>query len=103
MSTTANYSILVQEGARRLRNMDPTTSWDQKLPLLNKLMVQMLWAGYSMKDREIVTRRILAKYDNDMYSNRTEGRKLYRTKTDRQNDLKTNKATWFRKLELQQQ
>ena len=57
MNTAAKYSILVQEGSRRLRNMDPKTSWDQKLPLPNKLMVQMLWAGYSMKDREIVSKR----------------------------------------------
>ena len=54
------FPFLVQEGARRLRNMDPHTSWDQKLPLLNKLMVQMLWAGYSRNDREIISERILA-------------------------------------------
>ena len=45
-----------------------------------------------------MTRRILAKYDNDIYSNQIEGRKLYCTKTDRQSDVKTTKATWFRKL-----
>ena len=58
----------------------------------------MLWAGYSQKDREIVTRRILAKYSNDILNNHIEGRKLYRTKADRKQDIKTMKATWFRKL-----
>ena len=101
MSTAAKYSILVQEGARRLRNMVPNTILDQQLPLINKLMVQMLWASYSMKDREIVSRRILAKYTNHIYSIQVEGRKLYWTKADRQKDIKTTKATWLENWELQ--
>ena len=55
-------------------------------------MIQMLWAGYNHKDREIVSRRILAKYTNDMYNNKVEGRKLYRTKNDRKNRLEGNKS-----------
>ena len=61
-------------------------------------MIQILWAGYDKKDREIVSRRILAKYTNDIYNSEVEGRKIYRTKADRQSDVKVNKATWFRKL-----
>ena len=78
--------------------MDPTTTWEQKIPLMNKLMIQMLWAGYNQKDREIVSRRILAKYTNDVYNSEVEGRRVYRTKADRQSDIKATKATWFRKL-----
>ena len=48
--------------------------------------------------REIVSRRILAKYKNYIYSNINEGRKIYRTKHDRQSDIKATKATWFRRL-----
>ena len=81
--------------------MDQNTTWDQKLPLINKLMMQMLWAGYSMKDREIVSRRILAKYTNDIYSNQVEGRKLYQTKADRQKDIKTTKQHGSENWELQ--
>ena len=32
MSKAVKYNILVQEGARRLRNMCPSSSWDLKLP-----------------------------------------------------------------------
>ena len=39
----------------------------------------MLWAGYGYKDREIVTRRILAKVENDRKSNVLEGRPYYRS------------------------
>lgn len=98
MSTASKYSIIVQEGTRTLRNMDPTTTWEQKIPLKNKLMIQILWAGYNKKDREIVSRQILAKYTNDIYNSEVEGRKIYRTKADRQSDTKVTKATWFRKL-----
>ena len=73
--------------------MDPTSTLDQKLPLLNKLMIQMLRAGYSLKDREIVIQRILAKFNNDLLSQKMEGRKMYRTKKDRKQDVKASKAT----------
>ena len=33
-----------------------------------------------------------------MHINQVEGRKLYHTMTDRKSDLKTTKATWFRKM-----
>ena len=56
----------------------------------------MLWAGYGYKDREIVTRRILAKVENDRKSNVLEGRPYYRSKAQRKQVLKTDKATWFR-------
>ena len=68
------------------------------MPLMNKLMIQMLWARYSLKDREIVARRILAKYKNDMTSLQIESKPLYRTKKDRKQDLKATKAMWFQKL-----
>ena len=58
-------------------------------------MAQMLWCGYSTKDREIVAKRILAKQDNDMTSLLHEGRNLYRSKEERQQQIKTDKATWF--------
>ena len=47
----------------------------------------MLWAGYSLKDREIVARKILAKYNNDLQNLKIEGKPLYRTKEDRKHDV----------------
>ena len=98
MSKGSKYNILVQEGCRRLRNMSPSSSWDSKVPHINKLMIQMAWAGYTFKDREIVATRILAKYDTDIRNYTTEGKNIYRSKTERQNDIKATKSTWFREL-----
>ena len=98
MSMAAKLNILTAEGCRRLRNCSLDTPWSIQVIFLNKLMISMMWGGYTPKVREVVARRILAKYTNDLHNNKIEGRKLYRTKTDRQSDLKSNKATWFRKL-----
>ena len=93
MSKGSKYNILVQEGCRRLRNMSYTSHWESKVPLINKLMIQMDWAGYSFKDRDIVATRILAKYDTDIRNYITEGKNMYRSKTERQNDIKASKST----------
>ena len=66
MSKGSKYNIQVQEGCRRLRNMSPTSSSESKVPLINKLMVQIAWAGYTFKDREIVAKIILSMHDSDM-------------------------------------
>ena len=58
----------------------------------------MFWAQYSCHDREIVARRILAKLENDTFSNQLEGRPFYRSKQERKQILKTDKATWFRDM-----
>ena len=66
--------------------------------VINLLMIQMSWAGYSQKDREIVAKRILAKQDSDQISYITEGKPFYRSKEERRENLKADKSTWFRAL-----
>ena len=51
MSQGSKISILSQEGARRLRNCDTSTTWEEKLTFINKLMVQMKWSGHSEATR----------------------------------------------------
>ena len=46
-------------------------------------MISMLYGGYSGKTRLIVARRVIAKYTNNMYNYREEGRPLYRSKSQR--------------------
>ena len=98
MSKSTKLSILVQEGARRARNTSKELPWSETCTLLNKLTIQMFWAGYTYSDREIVIRRILAKLDNDNMSNVIEVRPFYRSKQDRRNVIKSDKATWFRDM-----
>ena len=93
MSLSSKLSILVQEGIRRTRNMSKELPWEENKNLLQKLMIQMYWAGYSYGNREIVIRRILAKIDNDLASHIHEGRQYYRSKTERRQAVKSDKAT----------
>ena len=55
-----------------------------------------MWDGYSESTREIIARRILARYHNNLDNLEKEGRPLYRSKEMRAMDLKQDKATWFR-------
>ena len=91
MSKSSKISILVQEGNRRARNTSKHLPWEETLKHLNKLMLQTFWAQYSMHDREIVARRILAKLENDKLSNQFEGRPYYRSKQERNKYLKLTK------------
>ena len=50
MSLGSKVAILTQEGNRTLRNCDPNMLWSEKVPYLNKLMISMLWSGYSEKN-----------------------------------------------------
>ena len=72
--------------------------WEERVRLINRLMVQMYWCGYRVKDREIVARRILAQHSNDLTSLQKEGRPLFRSKTERRETLKADKGTWFRAM-----
>ena len=83
MSKASKYNILLQEGCGRLKNMSPTTPWETKVLLINKLMIQMIWSGYNTKDREIVARRILAKHETDMTNYLDEGHFIATGKTDK--------------------
>ena len=56
----------------------------------------MMWSGYNQSTREIVIRRILAKRDNDIYNLQSLNKPIYRTKQERSQVLKEDKATWFR-------
>ena len=98
MSKSAKIFILVQEGNRRAMNTSKNLPWEETLKHVNKLMVQMFWAQYSCHDREIVARRILAKLENDTLSNQLEGRPFYRSKQERKQITKSDKASWFRDM-----
>ena len=97
MSMAAKLNILTAEGSRRLRNCDLETPWNQQVEYLNKLMVSMMWGGYTPKIREIVARRVLAKYTNNLRNFREQGRPLYRSKYERNQVMKPDKTNWFRK------
>ena len=53
MSTSSKVNILVQEGARRLRNCSLDLSWDKVVIYLNNLMTSMYWGGYSTSQRTL--------------------------------------------------
>ena len=94
MTMSSKVNILVQEGARRIRNCSPNLPWMTARGFLNRLM---LWGGYPERTRRIVADRILARHNNNMQNLQEHGRKLYRSKEDRANMEKPDKATWFRK------
>ena len=58
MSKSSKLSILTQEGIRRARNTSRSLPWEETKTHLNRLMIQMYWAGYNIKDREIVAMSI---------------------------------------------
>ena len=61
MSMSAKLNILTAEGCRRLRNCGLEVPWGEQVEFLNKLMISMMWSGYTPKVREVVARRILAR------------------------------------------
>ena len=97
MSMGAKQAILVQEGCRRLRNCSPWLPWEEKLTHINRLMAQIMWAGYTQKTRETIAHRILGKQDRNLENLRLHNRPLYRSKLQRKaQDTRANKNTWFR-------
>ena len=97
MSMGSKMAILVQEGCRRIKNCSVQLEWEEKVIHLNKLMVQMKWGGYSQVTREIVAERILGKLDNNLRNFTELDRPLYRSKLQRAQVVKDDKASWFRK------
>ena len=93
MSGSSKLNILTNEGSRRLRNCSLDTPWTEQVIFLNKLMISMMWGGYSGKQREIVARRVLARYHTNLNNFRHQGRPLYRIKEGRVNILKPDKTT----------
>ena len=96
ISMGSKLDILTQEANRRLRNCFLSLPWTDKLVFLNKLMIQMMWAKYPVSSREIVARRSLAKLDMDLHNHSHLGRPIYRSKQERNQVTKKNKANWFR-------
>ena len=96
MSMGSKLDILTQEANRRIRNCSPSLPWTSKLPYINRLMIQMKWAGYSENSRQIVATRALAKMDNDVHNFHQLGRPIYRSKEERSLAPKKTKANWFR-------
>ena len=72
-----------------------TPAWT-KLRDINKLMVQMLWSGYNYVARDIVARRILAKYHSNFDNYIIFGCPLFRSKEERRNLPRKDKSDWFR-------
>ena len=56
MSMGAKLAILTQQASRRVRNCSNNLPWESKVMHVNRLMVQMQWAGYGQNQREIVAR-----------------------------------------------
>ena len=56
----------------------------------------MMWAGHNAKARELVARRVIAKYDSNMSNYYDLGRPIHRSKDERKLQLKPDKADWFR-------
>ena len=96
MSMGSKQDILTQEANRRIRNCTPSLPWSSKLPFINKLMVQMKWAGYSENSRQIVVTRTLAKMNKDVQNFIQIGCPIYRSKEERSLAPKKTKANWFR-------
>ena len=63
----------------------------------NRLMISMMWSGYNQHQREIVTRRVLSKYHNDLNNIRETARPIYRSREQRALTDKPNTNLWFRK------
>ena len=59
-------------------------------------MISMKWLGHGEKVREIVARRSLAQYFNNLKNFKESGRPLYRSIEQRKEFIKETKATWFR-------
>ena len=93
MSMSSKLSILTQEACRRLRNFSPSIPWDTKLTEVNRLMWQMRSCGYSENLRKIVAKRTLGKYQTNQWNYNNLQRPLYRTKEERQSQLKEDKGT----------
>ena len=89
----SKISILSQEGSRRLRNCSLNLPWNEKLRYINRLMISLMWDGYSETTREIMARRLLAKYQTNLDNFENEGRPLYRSKEMRAMDPKPDKVT----------
>ena len=75
MSLGSKLDIFTQEA-----NCSPSLPWNEKLKYVNKLMIQMKWAGYPETARTIVATRALAKMDNDVHNLLHLGHPIYRRK-----------------------
>ena len=54
--------------------------WTEKIPYINRLMIQMKWVGYSENSKQIAATRALAKMDGDVHDFNHIGRPLFRSK-----------------------
>ena len=70
MSQYFKLNILTNESLRRLCNCSLNISWNEQVEYLNRLM---MWGGCFAKQREIVARRVLAKYHNNLNNYREYG------------------------------
>ena len=95
MSESSKLNIFTQESCRCLRNCSTNIPWEEKVTYLNQLMLSMMWANYSTKQRNILAWRVLAKHHNDLANHQLNGRSLYRSKELRQERVKPDKAKWI--------
>ena len=93
MSLASKVNILTQEGSRRLRKCSQGIPWDVKKEYLDKLSIQMMWASYSERTRELVVIRVLARDSNNQWNYTNLGRPLYRDRDSRKVNIKLDKAT----------
>ena len=95
MSMSSKLNILTAEGCRRLRNCSLQIPWKEQVQCMNRLMISMMWGGYTPKVREIVARRVLAKHTNNLRNYREQNRPLYRSKEERRTYERPDKSNWF--------
>ena len=92
MSMAAKLNILTAEGCRRLRNCSLEIPWNNQVEYLNRLMISMMWGGYTQKVREVVARRILAKHTNNIRNFSEQSRPLYRSMEERNEISRPDKS-----------
>ena len=96
------FSILVEEGIRRLKATHRSKIDVLKKPVLQEFNYRMLKGGHSEPFRYQVTERILNKYKQMQIAEKEGKRKIHRNKEEmlkdkNENPSKKSKSDWFKK------
>ena len=96
---------LLQEGLRRLRNLDPQTPAIERETILSQFMAKLLWSGYDQKFRHQLLEGILKRSEEIEKEISTGDRIRYRSRTQilSQNKQSAGKLpnTWFLRGNIQ--
>jgi hypothetical protein len=103
-------NILVEEGLRRMRNVNPGAKWEETAKHLDEFQLEIREAGYPTKFRDRILDMVVGKYQKEMEKhwmweegNHDQGSPCYRTgeeresqKEEKKGDLQS-KEGWYRK------